>query len=146
VRLRSAAPTEPPRIHLGLLEHSDDLTRMMELVRLARRLALQPALRAVIAGAELAPGVSIDSEDDAALEVALKARVETYHHPVATCRMGPEPTTGAVVDARAQVYGIEGLRIVDASIMPEIPSSNTNLPTLMLAERVATFIRDGDRM
>lgn len=140
VRLRSADPSAPPRIHLGLLEDPADLARMIEAFRFARRLARQPAMQNVIAGAELAPGAAI--EDDAAgLGRELKARVETYHHPVGTCRMGPDPVAGDVVDAQARVHGLDGLRVVDASIMPEIPCSNTNLPTLMLAERVADLIR-----
>ena len=71
----------------------------------------------------------------------LRSRVETYHHPVRTCRMGPDPQHGAVVDAHARVHGIDALRVVDASIMPNIPSVNTNVPTIMLAERLADLIR-----
>jgi len=141
VRLRSADPSARPRIHLGLLEHPEDLARMVEAVRYARRLARQPAMQNVISGAELAPGAAIEDEDAAGLARELKARVETYHHPVATCRMGPDPAAGDVVDAQARAHGLDGLRVVDASIMPEIPCSNTNLPTLMLAERVADLIR-----
>jgi choline dehydrogenase len=140
VRLRSADPTAPPRIHLGLLEHSDDMARMIEAVRLARRLGRQPPVRALIAGRELAPGELGDDDDRAVLGQVLRAQVGAYHHPVRTCRMGPDPAIGAVVDERARVHGIEALRVVDASIMPHVPSANTNLATLMLAERVAAFI------
>jgi choline dehydrogenase len=141
VRLRNAEPTAPPRIHLGLLEHLDDLARMFEAVRIARHLAPHSALRELIADPELFPGEALDDQDEAELHRALKARVETYHHPVGTCRMGPDPTHGAVVDAQTRVHGIDALRIVDASIMPEIPSANTNLPKLMLARRVAALLR-----
>jgi choline dehydrogenase len=141
VRLRSPYPAEPPRIHLGLLKHHDDMTRTIEAIRLARSIARHPAMRGLIAGPELSPGEIIEDQDEAGLERALRARVETYHHPVGSCRMGPDPMAGAVVDAHARVRGIDGLRVVDASIMPEIPSANTNLPTLMLGERVAELIR-----
>ena len=64
--------------------------------------------------------------------------VWTYHHPVGTCAMGPDPEQGAVVDARGCVYGVDGLSVVDASILPEIPSANTNLPTITAAEHIAS--------
>jgi choline dehydrogenase len=82
VRLRSANPPDSPRIHLGLLDHPEDVARMMEAVRIARRIARHPAMRELIAGPELAPGEAIDDQDDARMERALKSRVETYHHPV----------------------------------------------------------------
>jgi len=145
VRLRSADPTLSPRIHLGLLEHPDDTRRMVEVLRLARGIAREAALQAVIAGAELAPGEHIGDQDEAALQAALKGSVNTYHHPVGSCRMGPDPASGAVVDDRARVHGIDNLRVADASIMPEIPSTNTNLPTLMIAERIAACIQNEDR-
>ena len=66
--------------------------------------------------------------------------MDTYHHPAGTCSMGPDPGGGAVVDARGRVHGIEHLHVADASIMPAIPSANTNLPTIMIAERVASWI------
>jgi choline dehydrogenase len=141
VRLRSANPADSPRIHLGLLEHPEDVARMIEAVRIARRIARHPAMRELIAGPELAPGEATDDQDEAGMERALKSRVETYHHPVGSCRMGPDPAAGAVVDTYARVHGLEGLRVIDASVLPEIPSANTNIPTLMLAERVADMIR-----
>jgi choline dehydrogenase len=116
------------------------MARALEAVYIARRLTRHPALRELIAGPELSPGHTISDSDASGLEAMLRAQVSTYHHPVGSCRMGPDPTAGAVVDAEARVHGIEGLRVVDASIMPEIPCCNTNLPTLMLAERVASYI------
>jgi choline dehydrogenase-like flavoprotein len=70
----------------------------------------------------------------------VRIRSATYHHPAGTCRMGPDPDGGAVVDARGRVHGIEHPHVADASIMPAIPSANTNLPTIMIAERVAPWI------
>jgi len=92
VRLRSANPADPPRIHLGLLEHPDDIARMREAVRIARRIAREPAMRELIAGPELTPGEAIGNQEETRMERALKSRVETYHHPVGSCRMGPALT------------------------------------------------------
>jgi choline dehydrogenase len=65
--------------------------------------------------------------------------VSTYFHPVGTCAMGPSPEAGAVVDEAGRVHGVEGLYVIDASIMPDIPSANTNVPTIMIAERLASL-------
>jgi choline dehydrogenase len=78
-----------------------------------------------------------DTED---LSQALRNQVSTYNHPVGTCGMGPDPDQGAVVDARARVHGVEELVVADASIMPSIPAAPTNLPTIMIAERVAVWL------
>jgi|SRR6516225_8573311 choline dehydrogenase len=83
---------------------------------------------------ELLP--SIADGDISAIAASIASRVDTYHHPAGTCRMGPDPDGGAVVDARGRVHGIEHLYVADASI----PSANTNLPTIMIAERVASWI------
>jgi choline dehydrogenase len=72
--------------------------------------------------------------------VSIASRVSTYHHPVGTCRMGADPDGGAVVAARGRVHGLEHLHVADASIMPTIPSANTNLPAIMVAERVASWL------
>lgn len=139
LRLRSADPVAPPGIEPGYLRDPRDLQRALELVREARRLCRERPLTDLIAGPELAPGP--DAQDDAALEAALRSRVETYHHPVGTCRMGPDPAGGAVVDARGRVHGVEDLVVADASIMPEVPAANTNLPTIMVAERISAWLQ-----
>lgn len=136
VRLRSSNPTDAPRIDPGYLTHAADLKRMVEVVKEARRLCRQAPLAALAAGPELAPGADGDSD----LGVAIRSRVGTYHHPVGTCRMGPDRDDSAVVNARGEVYGVDGLRVADASIMPDIPSANTNLPAIMVAERLAALI------
>jgi choline dehydrogenase len=87
-------------------------------------------------GRELAPGPSVES--DAEMVNWLRANAMTTFHPVGTCKMGNDPL--AVVDARLNVHGIEGLRVADASIMPIISSGNTNAPSIMIGERAADFI------
>ncbi|MFN0073550.1 MAG: GMC family oxidoreductase [Chloroflexota bacterium] len=137
LRLRSAEPSAAPCITPGYFTHPDDLPRMVEVTRMARQLARTTPLSDLIAH-ESAPGVQVADTDDA-LAAALRAGVGSYHHPVATCRMGPDPHAGAVVDAQGHVHGVEGLWVMDASIMPTIPAANTNLPTIMVAERCAAW-------
>ena len=141
VRLRSPDPTDPPRIDVAHLTHPDDMARMLQAILLARRISREDPLARLVTGAELFPGPSIDDGDTERLGGAIRARVSTYHHPVGTCRMGDDPDSGAVVDARGRVHGVEQLHVADASIMPAIPSANTNLPTIMVAERIAAWLR-----
>jgi choline dehydrogenase len=140
VRLRSADPADPPRIDVAHLRHPDDMRRMIEATLLARAISRTAPLAGLVHGAELAPGLSVGDDDTGAIAASIASRVDTYHHPVGTCSMGSDPSTGAVVDARGRVHGIERLYIADASIMPAIPSANTNLPTIMIAERIASWL------
>ena len=84
-------------------------------------------------------GCSTDDRD--ALAAWVLSAVSTFHHPVGTCAMGTDPSSGAVCDSNGSVHGIEGLTVADASIMPTIPTANTNLPTIMVAEHVARWLR-----
>jgi choline dehydrogenase len=143
VRLRSADPADPPRIDVAHLRHPDDMRRMIEATLLARAISRTAPLAGLVDGAELAPGPSISDDDTGAIATSIASRVGTYHHPAGTCSMGPDPGTGAVVDARGRVHGIEHLYIADASIMPAPPSANTNLPTIMIAERIASWLAAG---
>jgi choline dehydrogenase len=140
VRIRSADPADPPRIDVAHLRHPDDLSRMIEATLIARAISRTAPLSGLIGGPELAPGPAIADGDISAIAASIASRVDTYHHPAGSCRMGPDPGGGAVVDARGRVHGIEHLHVADASIMPCIPSANTNLPTIMIAERVASWI------
>jgi choline dehydrogenase-like flavoprotein len=137
VRLRSADPADPPRIDIAHLRHPEDMTRMIEATRHARRLSHTPPLAGFVTGAELAPGPAISDDDTAGLARSIRERVGSYHHPVGTCAMGPSPDDGAVVDAFGAVHGIARLRVADASVMPAIPAANTNLSTVVIAERIA---------
>jgi choline dehydrogenase len=136
VEIASPDPAQPPRIVPNALATDHDIAEMLEGSRLLRRLAATPALRDVIE-AELNPGPGIQS--DAELLADIRQRASTVFHPVSTCRMGPDAETD-VVDSRLRVHGVEGLRVVDASVFPSIPSGNTNAPTLMVAEKGADLI------
>jgi len=140
LRLRSTNPVLSPLINAGYFNHPNDMPRMLEAVRVARRLAHTSPLANLAVRALSLPAQVEDMDDP--LESAIRSQVSTYHHPVGTCRMGPDPSAGAVVDSRGQVHGIEGVSVVDASIMPTIPAANTNVPTIMVAERCAAWLRN----
>lgn len=139
LRLRSAAPDDPPEIDLGYFTDPRDLPRLLKGVRVARQVARTAAM-AELALQEIQPGAGWPGADRNQEEMA-RAEAQSYHHPVGTCRMGLASDEMAVVDAQARVHGVAGLRVVDASIMPDIPAANTNLPTIMLAERCAAWLR-----
>lgn len=138
VQLRSSDPHDAPRIDLGLFTDPGDMPRMIDAIRVARRLAATEPLTDLL-GDELMPGTAFD--DDDALAAAVRAGCEIYHHPVGTCRMGRADDPDAVVDSRGAVHGMRGLSVIDASIMPSIPAANTNVPTIMIAERCAAWLR-----
>lgn len=123
------------QIDLGLLSDDADMQVLLRGVKLARRILAQDPLSAH-GLTELLPGQEV--QDDAALIDFIRAEARTVYHPVGTCAMGTGPQ--AVVDARLRVHGLRGLRVVDASIMPTIPSGNTNAPAIMIAEKAADMI------
>jgi choline dehydrogenase len=110
---------------------------MLEGLKLARTLAGTKAF-AQYRGAELHPGVA--AKDDDALRAHISKFTETLYHPVGTCKMGND--AAAVVDSELRVHGVEGLRVVDASIMPTVVGGNTNAPTIMIAEKAADLIKN----
>jgi choline dehydrogenase len=142
VWLRSPDPAVAPRIDPGHLRHPDDMARAIEGVVAARTLLRTAPLSGLVAGPEMKPAPGIADDDGAGLAAGIRATFGTYHHPVGTCRMGPDPDSGAVVDPRGRVHGAEGLWVADASVMPDVPSANTNLPTIMVAERIAGWLRE----
>ena len=129
------SPDGPPRIDLGLLTADNDMTRLLHGVRLARAILGQPPLSRH-GLTEILPGHGVQSDED--LRAFIRANARTVYHPVGTCAMG----TGhqAVVDPRLKVHGVKRLRVVDASIMPNIVSGNTNAPAIMIAEKAADLI------
>jgi choline dehydrogenase len=138
VRIKSPDPHAAPVIHCRYLSTPEDRKVAADALRLARRIAAQPALQRY-APEEFLPGAQFQSGDELA-RVAGDIGT-TIFHPVSTCRMGAADDASAVVDSRLRVRGVSGLRVVDASIMPTITSGNTNSPVLMIAERGAEMIR-----
>jgi choline dehydrogenase-like flavoprotein len=137
VTLRSADPADKPRIITNSLSDPEDVASLVAGMRLAREIASREPLASRIVR-ELKPGPAV-GDDDEDLAASLRERVELIYHPVGTCRMGTDE--GAVVDPSLRVRGLDGLRVVDASVMPLIPGGNTNAPTIMIAERAADLIR-----
>ena len=135
ITLRSADPSDAPRVFGNYLSSEFDLLTMIRGIRRTRDIIGQPAF-ARFRGRELAPGPELTGDDE--LVDWLRATATTTFHPVGTCRMGTD--SRAVVDARLQVRGVEGLRVADASIMPVITSGNTNAPAIMIGEKCAEFI------
>ncbi len=137
IGLASADAAHAPRIEANYLGDAEgfDLRMMVECARISREVFAQPAFDPY-RGAPIFP--ERDDLDDAALAAFVRAKAETVYHPVGTCRMGTDE--GAVVDPQLRVRGVDGLRVVDASVMPALPTGNTNAPTIMIAERAARFI------
>ena len=138
LRLRSADPTAAPAIKPNYLATDEDRRVAADLLRVVRRIAAQPALRP-FSPQEILPGPKV-GEDDASLVKAAGDIGTTIFHPVGTAKMGLVTDPLAVVDERLRVFGLDGLRVVDASVMPSITSGNTNAPTMMIAEKGAAMI------
>ena len=136
VRLASADPTESPQIRFNYMSHADDWVDMRACVRLTREIFAQPAFDPY-RGEELAPGASVRS--DAEIDAFVRETVQSAYHPCGTCKMGTDAM--AVVDPQNRVHGMDGLRVVDSSIMPAITTGNLNAPTIMIAEKAADAIR-----
>jgi choline dehydrogenase len=143
LRLRSADPTAPPAIKPNYLTTDEDRRVAADSLRVVRRVVAQPALRR-FQPQEYLPGASV-GDDDASLVKAAGDVGTTIFHPVGTAKMGRDSDPFAVVDERLRVLGLEGLRVVDASVMPTITSGNTNAPTMMIAEKGAALILDDAR-
>ncbi|MBL8330595.1 MAG: choline dehydrogenase [Rubrivivax sp.] len=140
LKLASADPLAPPRIDPAFLADHEDVDRLVRGFKLMRGVLKQPAL-AALGGREL-PN-SADAVSDEQIEQFIRNHADTIYHPVGSCRMGPGPDD--VVDAQLRVHGVQGLRVVDASIMPRIVSGNTNAPTIMIAEKAAHLIAQAAR-
>jgi choline dehydrogenase-like flavoprotein len=138
--LHSADPLAAPRIDPNFLADGDDVRRLVRGFKAMRHILEQPAL-AGFRGRELV--ASAGARDDAAIEAFIRNHADTIYHPVGTCRMGNGPMD--VVDPQLRVRGIEGLRVVDASIMPSIVGGNTNAPVIMIGEKAADLVRQAAR-
>ena len=133
VRLKSSDPAEPPMIQFNYMSHSEDWTEMRSCVRLTREIFAQAAFDRY-RGREIQPGTKCVSDE--AIDAFVRERVDSAYHPSCTCKMGPL----AVVDPQTRVIGVEGLRVVDSSIMPSITNGNLNAPTIMIGEKAADMI------
>jgi choline dehydrogenase len=140
LRIKSADPAIPPEIRINYLATETDRAAFIDGIRILRKILAAPALKPYCT-AEIYPGENVTSDEDL-LDFCRKTG-GTVYHPTSTCRMGNDPL--AVVDQRLKVRGIEGLRVVDASIMPDLMSGNTNAPTIMIAEKASDMILEDAR-
>jgi choline dehydrogenase len=138
VRLKSADARDYPSIQFNYMSGEDDWREMRACVRLTREIFAQKAFDPY-RGREIRPGAEIVSDE--AIDAFVRERVESAYHPSCTCKIGAMDDPMAVVDSQARVFGVEGLRVVDSSIMPSITSGNLNAPTIMIGERAADLIR-----
>ena len=140
VGLQGADPALPPRIDPAYLSHPQDLEDMVAGYRITHQLMQAPALAELYTRDMFTP----DVRDDDGIRAIIRQRAETIYHPVGTCRMGTDAQ--AVVDPELRVHGVQGLRVVDASIMPTLIGGNTNAPTIMIAEKAVDLIRGRSRV
>jgi choline dehydrogenase len=139
IELKSASPHDYPAIHPNYLATELDRWTVIEGIKISRKIMAASPMASVIASEHL-PGTHVQSDDE--LLAAAREISQTIYHPVGTCKMGQDPT--AVVDDQLRVHGLEGLRIVDASVMPTLTSGNTNAPTIMIAEKASDMILGRD--
>jgi choline dehydrogenase len=137
VRLSSRDPLDKPRILFNYLGHPDDWVEMRACVRLTREIFAQSAFDRY-RGREIQPGAAVQSDAD--IDAFIRAKVESAYHPSCSCKMGAADDPLAVVDPELKVRGLERLRVVDSSIMPQVTTGNLNAPTIMLAEKAADHI------
>jgi choline dehydrogenase len=137
VGLNSADPFDDPAIFANYLATEEDRRALREGVKMMRKVAEQPAL-APFRTEELFPGKAIQTDDE--IDAWIRGVAETIYHPVGTCRMGAAGDPLAVVDAELKVQGLKGLRVIDASVMPNLVGGNTNAPTIMIAEKAADML------
>ena len=136
VNLRSPDPKDTPMIRLNYLQNKSDVQKLIEGIRLMRKL-FERSVFDEFRGREVAPGGSVTSDE--ALDTYIRSTCGTVYHPVGTCKMGSDSMS--VVDTQLRVRGVEGLRVVDASIMPTIITGHTNAPTIAIGEKAADLIK-----
>ncbi len=137
VQLRSADPRDYPRIQFNYMSHEDDRVEMRACVRLTREIFAQKAFDPY-RGREIQPGDHVQTDEE--IDAFIRGKVESAYHPSCSCKMGSRSDPMAVVDCKTRVIGLEGLRVVDSSIMPSITTGNLNAPTIMIGEKAADHI------
>jgi choline dehydrogenase len=138
VRLGSSDPLQKPLINPNYLEQDDDVKRMVMMTSMSREIFSTKAFSKVLTGKELLPGPDY-KKDDEGLYSFVRDRCDSYHHHVGSCKMGTDMM--AVVSPQLKVHGLEGVRIVDASVMPEITTGNIHAPIMMIAEKASDMIK-----
>jgi choline dehydrogenase len=136
VQLASADPRAKARVFFNYMSHEEDWIEMRAAVRLTREIFAQPAFDPY-RGEELQPGPEVQTDEE--IDDFVRSAVESAYHPCGTCRMGTNAM--AVVDPQCRVRGVEGLRVVDSSIMPQVTTGNLNAPTIMIGEKAADHIK-----
>jgi choline dehydrogenase len=135
VHIASSSPAQQPAVRFNFLSAPLDREVLLEVVRIARRIMTAPAMAGIVTS-EMSPGVDVQSDDE--LLGWIRQSAETTYHPIGTCKMGSDPM--AVVDDQLRVRGLDGLRVADASIMPTLPSGNTNGPSIMIGEKASRMV------
>ena len=136
--LKTASPDDPPAIYPNYLSAAQDIVDIRNGYRKTRDIFMQKAFDPY-RGAQMKPSSDVNVDNDDELDAWIRATGETLYHPVGTCKMGSDDM--AVTNEHGQVHGLEGLRVVDASLMPTLISGNTNAPTIMMAEKISDHIR-----
>lgn len=138
VRIKSTDPRQDPAILFNYMSTEQDWQEFRDAIRITREIAHQPALDKY-RGREISPGIEVQTDEE--LDEFVRNNAETAFHPCGTCKMGSPDDEMAVVDGKGRVYGLDGLRVVDASIMPLIITGNLNATTIMMGEKIADHIR-----
>jgi choline dehydrogenase len=141
VRLASPDARDKPRILFNYMSHADDWIEMRACVRLTREIFAQPAFDP-FRGREIQPGSAVEADEQ--IDAFIRQKVESAYHPCGTCAMGDPSRPTTVVDPETRVVGVEGLRVVDSSIMPSVTTGNLNAPTIMIGEKAADHILGRD--
>ena len=141
VHVRNNDPKAPPKILFNYMSHPDDWEEFRACIRLTRELFRQPVMQKY-AGREIQPGIAVQS--DAEIDAFIRQHCESAYHPCGSCKMGSAKDVTAVVDYECRVIGIEGLRVADSSIMPQVTNGNINAPTLMIGEKASDHILGRD--
>ncbi|MCG8626589.1 MAG: GMC family oxidoreductase N-terminal domain-containing protein [Proteobacteria bacterium] len=141
IALTSPDPDTPPAIHPNYLAEQIDCDTLVAGIKITRKISATPPVSHLITG-EYTPGETVKADDDEAILKWARETATTIYHPTGTCKMGREGDKFAVLDSRLRVRGVKGLRVADASIMPNITSGNTNAPAIMIGEKCAAMVKE----